>query len=101
VTANAEPARPAGPRAPLNDTDRRAITVAWLGMLAGELMLMRRCAAPGNVLCYLRRTSTGGAVEYAAQFLDGLIHPGLVRSGATPAEQHRPLPGDDLVPHPR
>jgi hypothetical protein len=53
-----------------------------------------------NVLRYLRRTRAGGAIEYAAQFLDGLIHPGLLRSGATPAEERRPLAGDDLVPHP-
>ncbi len=54
----------------------------------------------GNVLRYLRRTSAGGAIEYAAQLLDGLIHPGLLRSGATPGEERRSLPGDDLVPDP-
>lgn len=54
----------------------------------------------GNVLRYLRRTSAGGAIEYAAQFLDGLIHPGLLRSEATPEEERRCLPGDDLVPGP-
>jgi hypothetical protein len=53
-----------------------------------------------NVLRYLRRTSAGGAIEYAAQFLDGLIHPGLLRAGATPEEERRSLPGDDLVPYP-
>jgi hypothetical protein len=62
------------------------------------LILMRRCIAPGNVLRYLRRTSVGGPVEYASQFLGGLIHPGLLRSGATPEEERRSLPGDDLVP---
>jgi hypothetical protein len=54
----------------------------------------------GNVLRYLRRTSAGGAIEYAAQLLDGLIHPGLLRSGATPGEERRSLPGDELVPDP-
>ncbi len=53
-----------------------------------------------SVFRYLRRTSAGGALEYAAQFLDGLIRPGLMRSGATVEEQRRSLPGDDLVPHP-
>ncbi len=53
-----------------------------------------------SVLRCLRRTSAGGAIEYAAQFLDGLIHPGLLRSGATPEEERRSLPGDDLVPRP-
>jgi hypothetical protein len=51
----------------------------------------------GHVLRYLRRTSAGGAIEYAAQFLDGLLHPELLRSGATPEEERRSLPGDDLV----
>lgn len=51
-------------------------------------------------LRYLRRTSAGGAIEYLAQFLGGLIHPKLLRWGATPAEKRRPLPGDDLVRHP-
>ena len=54
----------------------------------------------GNVLRYLRRSSAGGAIEYAAQFLDGLIHPALLRSGATTEEERRRLPGDDLVPGP-
>ena len=69
-------------------------------MLTGGLILMRRCTAPENFLRYLRRTSVGGAVEYAAQLLGGLIHPELLRSGATPEEGGRPLPGDDLVPRP-
>jgi hypothetical protein len=59
---------------------------------------MRRCTAPQNVLRYLRRSSAGGAAEYAAQFLGGLIQPELLRSGATPEEERRSLPGDDLVP---
>ena len=53
-----------------------------------------------KVLRYMRRTSVGGAIEYVAQLLDGLIHPGLLRSGGTPEEQRLSLPGDDLVPHP-
>ena len=53
-----------------------------------------------NVLRSLRRSDVGGAVEYAAQFLGGLVHPQLLRSGATPEEERRTLPGDDLVPHP-
>ncbi len=61
---------------------------------------MWRCTAPKKVLRYLRRTSAGGAIEYAAQFLGGLIRPELLRSGATPEEERRPLPGDDLVPRP-
>jgi hypothetical protein len=42
----------------------------------------------------------GGAIEYAAQFLDGLIDRDLLRSGATPEEERRPPLGDELVPHP-
>jgi hypothetical protein len=53
-----------------------------------------------SFLRYLRRTSAGGAVEYAAQLLGGLIRPELLRSGATAEEEHRPLPGDDRVPDP-
>jgi hypothetical protein len=53
-----------------------------------------------NVLRSLRRSDVGGAVEYAAQFLGGLVHPQLLRSGATPEEERRTLPGDDLVPYP-
>ena len=52
------------------------------------------------VLRYLRRTSVGGVIEYAAQFLDGLIHRELLRSGATAEEERRPLPGDELVSGP-
>lgn len=52
------------------------------------------------VLRYLRRTRAGGAVEYLAQFLDGLVHPELLRSGATLEEECRALPGDGLVPLP-
>lgn len=53
-----------------------------------------------KILRYVRRTNVGGAVEYVAQFLGGLIHPELLRSGATCEEERRPLPGDDLVPRP-
>lgn len=53
-----------------------------------------------RILRYLRRTNPGGAIEYLAQLLDGLIRPELLRSGATPDEERRPLPGDDLVPSP-
>jgi hypothetical protein len=53
-----------------------------------------------NVLRSLRRSDVGGAVEYAAQFLGGLVDPQLLRSGATPEEERRTLPGDDRVPHP-
>lgn len=52
------------------------------------------------LLRYLRRTNPGGAIEYVGQLLGGLIHPQLLRSGATPEDEHRPLPGDDLVPGP-
>ena len=54
-----------------------------------------------EILRYLRRTNVGGGIEYAAQFLGGLIHPELLRSGATSEEERRPLPGDDLVPCPQ
>jgi hypothetical protein len=62
---------------------------------------MMRRAARVEVLRSLRRTSSGGAIEYLAQFLGGLMHPGLLRSGATREEESRALPGDDLVPCPR
>jgi hypothetical protein len=48
----------------------------------------------------LRRTRVGGVIEYAAQFLDGLLRPELLRSGATPEEERRRLPGDELVAQP-
>ena len=51
-------------------------------------------------LRWVRRTRVGGAVEYAAQYLGGLAHHELLRSGATTAEELRALPGDDLVPRP-
>jgi hypothetical protein len=57
-------------------------------------------ATSKNLLRYLRRTRVGGPIEYAAQLLDGLIHRELLRSGATREEEHRPLPGDELVPRP-
>lgn len=53
-----------------------------------------------KILRYVRRTNVGGAVEYVAQFLGGVIHPELLRSGAEREEERRPLPGDDLVPRP-
>ncbi len=56
---------------------------------------------PVKILRYVRRTNVGGAVEYVGQFLGGLIHPELLRSGASVEEERRPLPGDDLVRHPQ
>jgi hypothetical protein len=38
--------------------------------------------------------------EYAGNGAYGLRHPSLLRSGATASDQHRRLPGDELVPHP-
>ncbi len=61
---------------------------------------MRARTAEEALLRYVRRASAGGAVEYMAQFGAGLIHPGLLRSGATPGEERRPLPRDELVPLP-
>ena len=40
------------------------------------------------------------AAEYAGNGAYGLRHPSLLRSGATASDQHRRLPGDELVPHP-
>jgi hypothetical protein len=65
-----------------------------------ELIVMRRFTTLGDILRYLRRTRVGGAVEYAAQLVGGLIRPELLESGATPEDERRPLPRDDLVPHP-
>jgi hypothetical protein len=50
----------------------------------------------------LRRARPAALVvaEYAANGVYGLRHRSLLRSGALPAERHRPLPGDHLVPHP-
>jgi hypothetical protein len=53
-----------------------------------------------TLLRWLRRTRVGGPIEYVAQFLDGLLRPALLRSGAMPLEQRRPLPGDDLIAQP-
>ena len=53
-----------------------------------------------RVFRFLRRLGLAGPIEYAAQFLHGLARPRLLRSGATPAEERRALPGDGLVPHP-
>lgn len=52
----------------------------------------------GPVGRMLRRIGLAGPVEYAFQVLHGLLHPHLLTSGATPAEEEMPLPGDDLVP---
>jgi hypothetical protein len=38
--------------------------------------------------------------EYAGNGAYGLRHPSLPRSRATASDQHRRLPGDELVPHP-
>ena len=38
--------------------------------------------------------------EYLALLARGLFHPDLLRTGATPEESKRPLPGDELVPKP-
>ena len=48
----------------------------------------------------LRRTRVGGPIEYVAQAMGGLRRPELLRSGATPDEERRHLPGDELVPDP-
>src|SRR5574342_419117 len=61
---------------------------------------MKRPTSPTAGLRYLRRTRLGGPIEYAGQVFGGLVHPRLLRSGATPEEERRPLPGDDLVPDP-
>jgi hypothetical protein len=53
-----------------------------------------------SFLRWVRRTRGGGAIEYLAQYLDGLARPELLRPGATSDEERRPLPGDDLVPSP-
>jgi hypothetical protein len=53
-----------------------------------------------TALRFLRRTLPGGAIEYVAQFMGGLLHPELLRSGATRKEERLSLPGDDLIPHP-
>jgi hypothetical protein len=53
-----------------------------------------------RVFRFLRRIGLAGPVEYTAQFLHGLFRPRLLRSGATPEEEKRALPGDDLVPAP-
>jgi hypothetical protein len=53
-----------------------------------------------ELLRAMRRSTVGGAVEYMAQLMDGVIHRQLLRSGATDEEELGPLPGDDLVPHP-
>jgi hypothetical protein len=53
-----------------------------------------------RVFRFLRRIGVAGSVEYAAQFLHGLVRPRLLRSGATPEEERRALPGDGLVADP-
>ncbi|HZD79424.1 MAG TPA: hypothetical protein VE646_05235, partial [Actinomycetota bacterium] len=61
---------------------------------------MTRPLSPTAFLRSLRRTRLGGPIEYAGQALGGLARPWLLRSGATPEEEGRPLPGDELVAHP-
>ena len=51
-------------------------------------------------LRFLRRTRIGGPIEYAGQLGGGLLHPHLLRAGASPEEDRTPLPGDELVPAP-
>lgn len=53
-----------------------------------------------RIFRFLRRIGLAGPIEYMAQFLHGLVRPRLLRSGATPEEEKRTLPGDDLVPDP-
>lgn len=60
----------------------------------------RRLNWPTRFLRWIRNTSAGGAIEYAAQLFGGLLHPELLQSGATEEEQRCPLPGDELVAQP-
>lgn len=48
----------------------------------------------------LRRSKGSGVLDYLALVLSGLVHPDLLRSGATPEEGRSLLPGDELVLHP-
>ncbi len=48
----------------------------------------------------LAGTPVGPPIEYGIDALYGLLHPHLLRSGASPDEESAPLPGDDLVPEP-
>ncbi len=46
----------------------------------------------------LRRIGLAGPIEYAFQLPHGLLHPHLLRSGATMDERRMALPGDPVVP---
>ncbi|HEU0027830.1 MAG TPA: hypothetical protein VFQ25_12000 [Ktedonobacterales bacterium] len=46
----------------------------------------------------LRQAGLAGPIEYLFQIFHGLLHPHLLRSGATPRERSMPLAGDDVVP---
>ncbi len=48
----------------------------------------------------LRRSKGSGVFDYLALLLSGLVHPDLLRSGATLEEGRRGLPGDELLPEP-
>ena len=50
-----------------------------------------------RVFRFLRRIGLAAPVEYLAQYFHGLARPRLLRSAATPEEERRALPGDDLV----
>lgn len=45
----------------------------------------------------LRRVGVAGPIEYAFQLLHGLLHPHLLRSGATSDERSMALAGDDII----
>jgi hypothetical protein len=64
------------------------------------VMRFREPTLSTRFLRWLRRTNIGGAVEYLAQLMGALLHPELLRSGASADEKRRPLPGDRLVPFP-
>lgn len=48
----------------------------------------------------LAGTAVGAPLEYGIDTLYGLLHPHLLRSGASPQEEAGSLPGDDLVTEP-
>ncbi len=48
----------------------------------------------------LAGTPVAAPLEYGIDTVYGVLHPDLLRSGATPDERTRGLPGDDLVPDP-
>ena len=45
-------------------------------------------------------TAIGAPLEYLLDALYGVVHPALLRDGATGQERRMLLPGDKLVPHP-